>query len=375
MSNRIPKIEELKQMYWQEKKNQSQIAQELGCSQGTISNRMKRLGIKPRNNQEIASIKYPIIKKLDNEEFQVLVGSLLGDGSLQINKEGINARFTEHKKIGDVEYLKWKAKVLTRFYPRIAFNQSQRVFALWTKVHPKLTEFRKHWYPNGRKEVNFGDLERLDALGLAVWYMDDGSYNFRGDTCALYTESFELMENKALKLYFERKWAISPRICCKRKSRNNWATKETYFLLFNVRDSTKFLEVVSPFVHSCMARKLKITRVEDHRKYLKKLAMKRRERYHNDANYRKKRLANVWQKRKQSMIKRGVYEKYLEKCRSHDRWRWKLDQDYRERRLERHKKWCQKAKKINKKQSKLQEIEPEKLHELGAEPQEKEKNE
>jgi len=111
---------------------------------------------------------------VNNEEFQVLIGSLLGDGCIIIPTGCKNAIYEEPKKSSDEEYLKWKAKILRRFGPRLCYANGY--IKLYTRVHPELTELRKRWYPNGKRSIVPGDVEKLDALGLAVWYQDDGSY-------------------------------------------------------------------------------------------------------------------------------------------------------------------------------------------------------
>lgn len=46
---------------------------------------------------------------------------------------------------------------------------------LKTRLHPYFTEIRTKYYDSdGHKRVNYNFVKDIEALGLAIWYMDDG---------------------------------------------------------------------------------------------------------------------------------------------------------------------------------------------------------
>lgn len=188
---------------------------------------------------------------MNNEEFQVLVGSLLGDGCITERKHrGGGCLYTEGKRIEDLDYLKWKAKKLEKFHPIIYFDphiKPNGLFYLTTRVHSELANFRRAWYPNGKKTIIIKDVEKLNPLGLAVWYQDDGYYAYGHYALFLYSCGFTQSENNQLKNYFEKRWEINPKIFVK----NNYCS-----LRFTTRDRDNFLDLVEPHIVPCMVRKL-----------------------------------------------------------------------------------------------------------------------
>lgn len=249
---------------------------------------------------------------MNNEEFQVLIGSLLGDGCIIIPTGCKNAIYEEPKKSSDEEYLKWKAKILRRFGPRLCYANGY--IKLYTRVHPELTELRKRWYPNGKRSIVPGDVEKLDALGLAVWYQDDGSYTPTSRVCEI-CNGFSPEENEILKRILQEKWGLFPGI------RSRGSKHEMYFC---GERSKSFLKIVGPFILSCMRRKTTTPEnLERYKEYLKSQARKRRERYRIDSEYRAKVL------RQGKEYREKHHEKVLQRKREHYR---KYKEKYRKRR-------------------------------------------
>jgi len=198
---------------------------------------------------------------MNNEEFQVLIGGLLGDGCITIPTGCKNAIYEEPKKLSDKEYLEWKAKILQRFDPKFCYADSY--IKLYTRVHPELTELGRRWYPNGKKIVVFDDVEKLDALGLAIWYQNDGFYVPSSRVCEI-CNGFSPKEGEMLRERFQKKWGLSPGL------RLHVSKHELYFCGARRR---KFLEIVGLFIHPCMKRKTATPEnLEKYRKYLKNLA-------------------------------------------------------------------------------------------------------
>jgi len=247
--------------------------------------------------------------RVNNEEFQVLIGSLLGDGCIAIPTGCKNAIYEEPKKLSGGEYLKWKAKILRRFDPQLCYTN--KYIKLYTHVHPELTELRRRWYPNGKKSIVYEDVEKLDALGLAVWYQDDGSYSPSSRVCEIYN-GFNPVENNILKKILQKKWGFPPSI----RSRGS-----THKLYFCGKRSREFLKTVAPFISPCMKRKtVTPENLERYQKYLKYQAGKRRERYHSDPEYRAKALQQCKEyrgKHREKVLQRKKehYRKHREKYR------------------------------------------------------------
>ncbi|MCX7688912.1 MAG: hypothetical protein N2045_13170, partial [Fimbriimonadales bacterium] len=112
----------------------------------------------------------------------IVVGSVLGDGNLTpISKRKGEAMLHVGYHSSALEYLKWMHRELevlgvNPIQPKRGFQQHH----FYTKPHRELGILREVFYPQGRKIVPdcIGDL-LVDPVSLAVWYMDDGSLDFR----------------------------------------------------------------------------------------------------------------------------------------------------------------------------------------------------
>lgn len=187
-----------------------------------------------------------IIDKLTEEQEQVLIGSLLGDGCLTyMGKTSVNVSFTEKHSLAQEKYLLWKKQILdnsfnikvlygtttktlfnrktppkTYYYCMIRTNNSSDL----TKIYPKI-------YFNNKKNPKFL-LDNLKDLGLAIWFCDDGCYFYRGKS---YSLNHPKEWQKQLIKYFNKK-KIYPK-----------KTRDTR-IIFNVKDSKKIKQKINKYI-------------------------------------------------------------------------------------------------------------------------------
>lgn len=110
---------------------------------------------------------------------------------------------------------------------------------------------RKWLYPNNKKKLDVKYLKYLDAQGLAIWYMDNGStYVSKTDKCFTAEISTHIPEDDADALIemFSSKWGI---LFHKHKRAEN-----QYNLRCYSSNALKFIKLIEPFVPDCMAYKL-----------------------------------------------------------------------------------------------------------------------
>lgn len=117
------------------------------------------------------------------EQWQVIYGSILGDGNLSKPKTGINYHLTIAHSEKATEYLAWKRALLSplaseitthqRLDPR--YNREYCTSRFHTPSLACLTDLYAECYPNGRKRLPLSLLERCGPLAVAVWFMDDGT--------------------------------------------------------------------------------------------------------------------------------------------------------------------------------------------------------
>lgn len=163
------------------------------CSYGKMQKFLKDNNIFTKSNSE--RLKYRNIKRCTNSPIiisddanQIIIGSLLGDGS--IIQKGTNCIFTQQHSIiqnSYVEYLKElciKANLEVKFTQvkvkdsfinnrKIKNNGQSRIY---TSLNQSFNVYRKEWYPKGKKIIP-NSIYQLKALGLAIWFMDDGCFH------------------------------------------------------------------------------------------------------------------------------------------------------------------------------------------------------
>lgn len=171
---------------------------------------------------------------------QVIIGSVLGDASIIQN--GTNAYFEETHSLKQQDYLAWKNQYLHTFNGRIKdkivinkrLNRIYPHVRLSTSTLPRMTEFRKVFYPDGKKIISNDILFSIDELGLTVWYLDDGHVSLPDDIITISTDAFTYDEHLIIKKWFKKRFNVNAEI----KKRN-----ATYYVTFNVSDSRKLLAI------------------------------------------------------------------------------------------------------------------------------------
>jgi len=118
------------------------------------------------------------LDNLDNIVFQVLIGSMLGDGCVNKQSKNLrNYRFCEGHGLKQSDYVYWKANILSIFKPRISNCKNHT--SLITKTNPIFTFLRNNFYNlpiNCQKsKIPIDLVSNIDLFGLMVWYLDDGN--------------------------------------------------------------------------------------------------------------------------------------------------------------------------------------------------------
>jgi protein-arginine kinase activator protein McsA len=198
-----------------------------------------------------------------------VIGMILGDGCLP------NGRKTTHlqmcHKAADKEYLMKKAEMLQyltavnvrdgvsklngKEYPNVSLN---------TLSHPFYNQLHAHMYYDGRKTVDEHVMKCLTPLGLALWYLDDGTLageqGFRNPYIC--SHNFNRVENEMMCRMVHKRFGITFRTINK-----NVGDKSYYWMRLRRKDREKFFEIISPFIPDCMKRKIDCSLYESDDKY------------------------------------------------------------------------------------------------------------
>src|SRR5215212_6635646 len=119
-------------------------------------------------------------ERLSPQQWQVLLGGLMGDGHLAPNRRGRSGvRFRMGHGVKQADYLDWKASLLGNIEQTRSTRPNGSVHVDLTPL-PELGELREVVYwGDGKKHLTWDYLKALTPLALAVWYMDDGSFTER----------------------------------------------------------------------------------------------------------------------------------------------------------------------------------------------------
>ena len=153
-------------------------------------------------------------------------------------------------------------------------------------------EYYQLFYKNNNKIITFDILNRLNPMGLAIWFMDDGSLNYYGPSIEISTHGFSFEENQLISQWFKSNFDIQAKIR-KQKSRSNDTTHFNYYLVMYGNDAQKFINVVQPFILPTMAYKIKIE--EDTARKVKEYKQ----------NYRKGYWPKYYLKNRKSILNKG----------------------------------------------------------------------
>ncbi|MDT5051179.1 MAG: recombination protein RecA [Mycobacterium sp.] len=116
---------------------------------------------------------------LSDQQFQAVLGSLMGDGNLSPNRRDRNGvRFRGHGT-KQVEYLQWKTALMGNIRHTVRENTKGASFVDFTPL-AELAELQRAVYlGDGKKFFSEEYLKALTPLALAIWYIDDGSFSLR----------------------------------------------------------------------------------------------------------------------------------------------------------------------------------------------------
>lgn len=188
---------------------------------------------------------------LSDQSTAIILGSLLGDGSLKIHRPYKNARFSFRHTIHQKEYFFWKVDRLKEISGK-QFCWLQGVdkpdgwgsqkWRYQSIALPSLTELHFQTHLNNSKKIERVWLNKLTPLSLAIWWCDDGS--LIGDTRqgVFCTNGFSLEEVQILNQYLKEVWYITTSII---KVKNY----EQYMLRLNSTvELQKFLRIIIPYI-------------------------------------------------------------------------------------------------------------------------------
>lgn len=203
-------------------------------------------------------IKRPLI--LDDKQKSLVIGSLLGDGTMRLGKKAINANFKVEHGLAQKDFVIWKYQILKAFVftkPKISYRynvKGEKYPKSWwfrTIRHPLLTEIYRRFYirdgyRNGRKIIPPDLIKDFNPLILAIWVMDDGS--FQKNKINISTYSFSVSDMNLLKKCFQEKFDITM---------NSYRDRDKGYRIYcNKTETKKLITIIQDYVISSMRYKI-----------------------------------------------------------------------------------------------------------------------
>lgn len=197
---------------------------------------------------------------LTSKQKAVIIGSLLGDGTMRIGRGAKNANLKIEHGLKQKRYVNWKYHILQSFVftkPKMSYryreNNEKYPKSWWFRTirHPILTEIYRRFYlgegyRNGKKIIPLNIKDDFIPLTLAVWIMDDGSYS-RG-RINISTYSFSLQEIRYLQKYLEEQFKIEA-VFYKDRDKG-------YRMYFRKQETNKLIRIIHPHIISSMMYKI-----------------------------------------------------------------------------------------------------------------------
>lgn len=199
--------------------------------------------------------------KFNKKSRNLLIALLLGDGTIS-NNNVFKLSHGEKQK----EYLEWKIKLLNKFgiknngikeyISTKGYNAGKKVYYSQLSVIPFIKVLRRVFYKPKKIIGNRKLLNRLDAQGIAIWYMDDGHINkfFKnGKVTKFYIKIATCLPKKELQIiidYFKEVWKINFYMF------HEGQKQDSYSLCCGTKEGKKFINIISPYIIPSMLYKI-----------------------------------------------------------------------------------------------------------------------
>jgi recombination protein RecA len=198
---------------------------------------------------------------LSEQQVQIVLGSLMGDGNLSPNRRGRSGtRFRMGHGAKQTDYLDWKVSLLGNVPYSRTVNAKGAAFADFTPL-PELAELHDTvYFGDGKKHLTWEYLKSLTPLALAVWYMDDASFTVRSKGVQARTaggtgrieicvEAMSLGSRDRLVQYLRDTRKLDVKLISR-------GARQVSVIQFTTAASEKFQKLIAPYIHPSMDYKL-----------------------------------------------------------------------------------------------------------------------
>lgn len=200
-----------------------------------------------------------VLPLVGTELRSAIIGMVAGDAGIRQQKGCRSVSLRIVHSIKQKEYLEYKRDILQNLFkeweiPIHLFNNSGYPgVRLETRNHPRLRTIYKWFYRDRKKMVSKRVLEYLTPIGIAIWYMDDGSLSFKRREGKIHGREVHLNtycsleEAKVIQGYFREVWDVSWTIV---------PNKGLFRLRMGAKEAQRFFKLIEPHVIPVMRYKI-----------------------------------------------------------------------------------------------------------------------
>ena len=192
--------------------------------------------------------------KITKKSRNLLIALLLGDGTI-CNNNVFKLAHAEQQK----DYLEWKIKQLNdagirnnglkTYVKTCGYNTGVNVYYTQLNIIPFIKVLRRIFYKPKKVLGNRKLLNRLDAKGVAIWYMDDGHINIRKDKygrpMGFYIKIATCLPKNELQIiidYFKEVWDVNFYMFHEGKK------EDSFSLCCGTKEGLKFINIIKKYV-------------------------------------------------------------------------------------------------------------------------------
>lgn len=248
-----------------------EIGKIVGKARSTVQYYLNKLGIHRdrKTQQKLNNTCREKTLSISSVVEQIILGSILGDGYMSPNRHPKDTHLTLNSELrishGVMQkgYAEYKMQLLEqegischinyidgskmkRHFIKGIEVKTRGIYHLKTQRNISFNYYRDMFYRPNKKLCRY--LYKLEALGLAIWFMDDGCKNGRG--WVLCTDGFTVEEVQLLRKIMKHNFSLDTTL------RKSSLGNPQIYIRTSCRE--KFLNLVSPYVCECMHYKLEL---------------------------------------------------------------------------------------------------------------------
>jgi len=260
------------------KEIKEKVVDQLKCKDGRTSKEIaEEFGIPDYTVRQLA-VKYKLkfghytpFKSNDNiiisdELNDIIIGSLLGDGTITKNKINEDSSTNKNSKLAIKHSIKQKdyvdfkndllskqCKTYIKSYYKIDNREKfkdQKSYEVETLQNKSFNKYREEWYPNGKKIIP-ETLNSLSPLTIAIWFQDDGCKHKKGGYY-LYTNGFNTEDVEKLCEILKNQYNINTSI--------HLSSLKQPMIYIRTSSIFDFNKIIKPYMCESMIYKIHIVR-------------------------------------------------------------------------------------------------------------------